>query len=606
MSDHDHPLPLNSDTVSGAAPIGRRRFIAGAGAAVGATALAASLPSGAAHGLSSGASRFVPLPNGVRVADTREPKKYPVTRVNDRRIQIPLRGKHGVSATASAVVITVTGVNGGLGNYVSSFPSGGAVPIVSNLNMLRPGEVTANLATVKIGANGAIDVLSLNPAFLIVDVLGYYEPVSGATRSGRFIALPDALRAIDTRNLPKRFAGGFAAARSYTTVDLPSGVPADASSVVINLTATECTGPGFFSAVPGDFDEGKEPSTSSLNVSFPGQTRAAGVIVPVVTVGGKRRIKVFTLTAAKVIVDVVGYFTGESSPLSTTGLFVPVEPVRLMDTREPKYGQSKLWPRWVVEIKLPNWVAAEASAVIVNVTGVESRSAGFLSVTGARQPITATSNLNFTGPGEVVPNHVITPATSTHGIQVYSSHGCHVLADLAGFFTGSPKIPRVAKYVNPAPPAAPPEWTLFVPRLGLVSRVLEGDPRFITDSGHSWHWAGTGFMGQEGSHVSLFAHRTEAGAPYYGLDKMQIGDEFAVRTLDNREYVYRMVRRDLTDAQNSNILAATRFHPGTTLSLIACTVGFDRTKSRYPDAWAPTSLKYRIIVTGELVSWREL
>jgi hypothetical protein len=66
-----------------------------------------------------------------------------------------------------------------------------------------------------------------------------------------------------------------------------------------------------------------------------------------------------------------------------------------------------------------------------------------------------------------------------------------------------------------------------------------------------------------------------------------------------------MVRRDLTDANNANILAATRFHAGTTLSLIACTVGYDRSKSRWPDMWAPTSLKYRIVVTGELVSWRE-
>lgn len=606
MNDPEHPPSTTTTEAAGPQGIGRRRFIVGAGAAAGATALAGVLPTGVAHGLDAGASRFVPLPKAVRVADTREPEKYPVTVLGEKRIRIPLRGRHGVSKTASAAVVTVTGVNGAVGNYVSVFPSGAKVPFVSNLNMLRPGEVTANLATVKIGSGGAIDVLSLAPCFMIVDVLGYYEPVSGATKPGRFISLPAALRAIDTRELPGRFPGGYVGQRSYTTVDLPKGVPADASSVVVNLTATECTGPGFFSAVPGDFDEGKAPSTSSLNVSFAGQTRAAGVIVPVVSVGGKRRIKVYTQSVAKLIVDVVGYFTSDASPLSTTGLFVPVEPQRLMDTREPNNGDGKLWPRWAVEIKLPKAVAANASAVIVNVTGVESRSGGYLTVTGARQPITFTSNLNFTGPWEVVPNHVITPATSVYGIQVFSSHGCHVVADLAGYFTGTPKIPRVAKYVNPAPPAAPPEWILHVPRMGLWSRVLAGDPRVVTDSGHSWHWSGTGYMGQTGSHVSMFAHRTEAGAPYYALDKMQIGDEFTIRTLDNREYLFRMVRRDLTDAQNANILAATRFHPGTTLSLVACTVGFDSSKSRYPDAWAPTSLKYRIIVTGELVSWREL
>ena len=213
--------------------------------------------------------------------------------------------------------------------------------------------------------------------------------------------------------------------------------------------------------------------------------------------------------------------------------------------------------------------------------------------------------MNFSGPGQIVPNHVITPVTTTHGLQVFSSHGAHVLVDLAGYFTGKPKIPQLAKYVNPPPPPSPPEWTLRVPRLGLTSIVRDGAAVAVTNAGFSWHWTGTGLMGQENAHVAMFGHRTEAGGPYRYLDQLQVGDTFTVTTTDRREYTYRMVRRDLTDSQNSNILAATRFHPGTTLSLIACTVGYDRSKSRYPDAWAPTSLKYRIVVTGELVSWRE-
>lgn len=578
--------------------IGRRRFLVGAGAAAGAAALATALPNGVAHAaLPAGASRFVPLPKAVRLADTRSPSKYDYSTPEPNRIRVKLSGANGVSPTASAAVLTVTAVNGGSPNFVTVFPTSGSIPVASNLNLVSPGEINANLVTVKIGTGGSVDVYRLNAGDLIVDVLGYYEPVTSAVREGRFVGLANAVRAIDTRP-------NFAGTRSYTVVDLTKYVPTDASSVVINLTATETTGPSYFTALPYDASEATDPSTSSLNVTRPGDTRAAGVIVPVPTIGGKRRIKVFTLFPAKILVDVTGYYTSETSPLSQNGLFVPVTPVRLLDTRLPG-TIGKLWPNWVAEVKAPDSIAASASALVVNVTGVDSRGPGFLTVTAARQPITATSNLNFSGPGQFVPNHVITPITATHGMQVFSSHGAHVLVDMAGYFTGSPKIPQLSKYVNPPPPPAPPDWVLRIPRIGVTSTVRAGDPKAITDGGLSWHWAGTGYMGQEGAHVAMFAHRTEAGAPFRDLDRLQNGDIFTVTTGDRREYTYRMVRRDLTDANNANILAATRFHAGTTLSLIACTVGNDRSKSRWPDIWAPTSLKYRIVVTAELVSWRE-
>ncbi len=578
--------------------LGRRRFIVGAGAVAGASVLATAVPDGLAHGaLPAGSSRFVPLPNAVRLADTRSPGSFDYATPDANRIRVRIAGVHGVPAAASAAVLTVTAVNGDDGNFVTVYPSGGALPLASNLNLLAAGEQNANLVTVKIGAGGSVDVYGLRACFMIVDVLGYYEPVSGAVRGGRFVGLPNARRAIDTRP-------ALAGTRSFTAVDLTSYVPADASSVVINLTATETTGPSFFTALPFDAPA-SEPLTSSLNVSRPGDTRAAGVIVPVPTIGGRRRIKIFTLHPAKIIVDVVGYYTSDSSAASEDGLFVPVDPVRLIDTRVPGGEVGKLWPAWVVEVRPPASVASRASAVVANVTGVESRGAGFLTVTGARQPVTLTSNVNFSAPHQVVPNHVITPVTATYGLQVYSSHGAHVIVDMAGYFTGSPKIPQRAKYVNPAPPAAPPAWTLRVPRLGLTSTVLDGNPIAITDAGHSWHWSGTGDMGQENAHVATFAHRTEAGAPYRNLHLLQNGDIMTVTTSDRREYTYRVVRRDLTDAANANILSAVRFHPGTTLSLVACTVGHDRSKSAWPDIWAPTSLEYRIVVTAEFVSWRE-
>src|SRR5262245_5192947 len=93
------------------APIGRRRFIQGVGAAAGVAAITSVLPDAVAHAAPAGASQFVPLPVAVRVVDTREPAKYNFVRNWDNHITVPVAGLYGVPSGASAIVATVTAVN---------------------------------------------------------------------------------------------------------------------------------------------------------------------------------------------------------------------------------------------------------------------------------------------------------------------------------------------------------------------------------------------------------------------------------------------------------------------------------------------------------------
>lgn len=582
---------LDIDSSDAVRRLGRRRFLVGVGAAAGAASLSSLLAPGRVQGesLPAGASMFSPLPHAVRLADTRPPKNSP--RISPNVVRVKVRDIAGVPDSASAVVLTVTGVDIDNTRYITVYPTGDERPVVSNLNMVRgPGEVTANLVTVKVGDLDSVDVFQFHPSHVIVDLLGYYTPVTSAVSEGRFVRLDSAARALDTRN-----SFGFAGSGTFTPVDLTGHVPADASSVVINLTVTECTDRSFFSALPVTADESAAPTTSNLNVMYIGETRAGSAIVPISTVGGRRRIKIYAKRAAKLIVDVNGYYTGTDSEPSTDGLFVPLAPVRVLDTRLP--GQiGKLWQGWVVEATLPG-EAATSSAVVLNVTAVEARDKGYVTVSGARQPIPLTSNLNVTGPGSTVPNHVVTPVTAGSGIQVYSSSGAHVLVDLAGYFTGNPLKPSVARFRNPAPPP----WVVRIPRLGLTSKVLDGDPDDVTNAGHTWHWTSTGLMGQV-AQVAVFGHRTQYGGPYRHLHTMVVGDMWTVTTADNREYTYRMVGRTMVTGSSSagppaaDILAATRAFPGTTMSFVACTL----------TNWRPTSLYNRMVVTGELVTWRQL
>lgn len=81
------------------------------------------------------------------------------------------------------------------------------------------------------------------------------------------------------------------------------GLPnAGISAVVVNLTATETTGPNYVVAYPSGTDR---PATSNLNLEFAGETRANGAVVPV---GEDGRINLGTKVPTHLIVDVLGYF----------------------------------------------------------------------------------------------------------------------------------------------------------------------------------------------------------------------------------------------------------------------------------------------------------
>ena len=605
---------VGADSHPTAHSIGRRRLLQAAGVSAGAATLASAIPAGfASAAVPAGATRFVALPKGVRVADTRfapghqfEPGDPSITnqftRLAPNHIRVQVRQRHGVPASATSVVLTVTGSLIADRTFVTVFPTGRAIPLASNLNLTRPNETNANLVFVRVGDGDSVDVFQKSQCHVIVDVLGYFEPVSAAVSGGRFIPLDPAKRALDTRLRanPWAYAGWF------TEVDLTGIVPEGAAAFV-NLAALENERRGFFTAVP--YSVTTTPTTSSLNIAYAGEMRAASVIVPVETHGGRQLIKIYSHVTAKLLVDVAGYFTPESAKADTVGLFVPTDPFRVLDTRATN-PPTRMYPKWVVEQPLPapsdNW-----AAVAVNLTSVATHGRGYLTISGARlrspaEPLT-TSNVNWLWPNSTVPNLAISQVTKTYGFEVYNHSGGHVVVDVAGYFTGTPRSARYgSKYVNPPPPPIGPEWTLRVPRLGLTSRVLPGNGVVVTDSGHTWHWTGTGYMGQA-AHVGVFGHRTEAGSPYRYVHLMQPGDTWTVTTGDGREFTYRMVRRDLTDAQTPNILDATRFHPGSTFSIIACTRGYDSSGyRRYLQWYEPTSLQYRIIVTGELVGWRQV
>jgi hypothetical protein len=554
---------------------GRRAFLAGsAGAIAGATLLAGPARHIHAAGIEPGASYFVPVAP-ERFCDTRAGHGH--VRINATTIRVPIRGVRSVPANAVAVVLTLTGVNLAGGNWLSAYPAGTAWPGTSSSNSEYHGQAVANLVTVKLGAGGAIDVRSMARSHVIVDVSGYYLPATTAVAGGRLVTV-EPFRIMDTRKTGKPAAG-----RTVPVV-LGGRVPADALAVVANVTAVDTQGGGFVTAFP--FGQ-RLPLASNLNFG-PRETRASAVMVKLGTGSGSIGFNLYTMTSTHLVVDILGYITGPSATPSTDGLFVPIDPLRLLDTRK---RSRRVWPGGTVTFRLPSAMAQRAQAVAMNLTVTSSIGAGYFTPYAAQTPRRLVSALNVIRPGQTIANHTISKA-STAGVACFSQNGAHVIADVTGWYTGRPDVTTVAPPVDPPPPGGPIPWIVEIPRLGLSRWVLDGDANRVVDAGHTWHWAGTGLVGQ-GANTVLFGHRTEHGGPYRNQHLLQPGDELFIHTSDQRRYRYRMVAESITSKYPNDILRATRRIDGETVSLVVCS----KTNT------LPTSLEHRLVTTFALVGW---
>lgn len=581
----------------------RRHFLAGLGAGIGVALVGDLLPLPSsslafAEELPAGASRFVALDRQHRLADTRQPAdgRYPyveTSRNRGRHIRVQVTGRSGVPVGATAAVLTVTAINYANFNFVTVYPSGIAAPDVSNLNMAHQYQVVANLVTVQLGSDGSVELESYDDCDLIVDVAGAYEPVSTAVSAGRYVGRDTPRRIFDSRHR----SGAKPIAGETIPIDVSGIVPRDATALMVNLTIDGTEGWGFLTCFP--FGQTTIPDSSNLNVDGANQTRAAAAVVSVGELGGARGFNIWTFGGGHIIVDLLGYFTGDESELSTSGLFVPAVPERIVDTRKPE--PHRLWHNWMLESPAPGVSATQASSLVLNVTAVDALGWGYLSVAPARtyrwspSVYPDTSSVNYTERGATVANQVVTRITEDAGFSVYSYQGCHVLADYFGYFTGSPRQPLVAAPSNPVPQSIGPEWQLTIPKIDHRTTVRDGDSIAVTDAGDTWHWSGTGDMGQS-ANVAVFAHRTDAGGSFRDVHLLTAGDTVEVSTTDGRVFTYEVVDRHLTSDDRDEILAATRSLSTTSISLIACSRA----------NFLPTSLVFRIIVNARLVSWREI
>ena len=203
--------------------------------------------------------------------------------------------------------VTVTGgtVNG---DYLSIWPTGATQPTVSSLNF-DAGVSIPNAVTVKLGTAANLGKISIFNAGgnvnVILDVAGYFK-----TGTGKAFYPQAPARIIDSRPPPSRVgplgAWGAGATQDVTAVGGLSGVPTNADSVVMNVTATGGTVNGDYLSI---WPTGAtQPTVSSLNFDA-GVTIANAVTVKLGTAPSAGKISIFNAGGiVNIIIDIAGYY----------------------------------------------------------------------------------------------------------------------------------------------------------------------------------------------------------------------------------------------------------------------------------------------------------
>jgi hypothetical protein len=200
----------------------------------------------------------------------------------------------------------MTVVPPGILDYLTTWPAGQSMPLVSTLNDTS-GAVVANAAIVPAGTNGAVDVFVPQATDLIIDTNGYFAPPGSAGALYFYPLTPCRVadtRAVGGSGLTGYFGPPQMTAGSTRSFPIPSsscGVPATAQAYSVNMTVVPPGPLNYITTWPAGQDM---PLVSTLN-DLSGTIVANAAIVPA---GSNGAVSVFAYDATDLVIDINGYF----------------------------------------------------------------------------------------------------------------------------------------------------------------------------------------------------------------------------------------------------------------------------------------------------------
>jgi len=326
-------------------------------------------------------------------------------------------------STAGGSTVTVTGhgfCNNLLAVRFGATPETGLPNVISDTQVLAvsPAHIAATVDVTVVTAGGTSPFSAADLFTYIAAGPGTFNPVTPT-------------RVLDTRLSPPKLGPG-----QSRVLPLAGGaVPANATAVVINVTATDTTNNGgFFTVYP---TAASLPLASNLN--WVRKQTVPNLVMVNLGLGGA--VTIYNgIGSANAVVDLEGYYAPPSGP---AGGFVALPPSRITDTRtgsgQPNAGLH-LGPGGVrnVQITGAGGVPAGAAAVVLNVTVTNTTAASFITAyeTGGSLPLA--SNLNW-AKGKTIANRVVVPIGSGGQDSFYNGFGTtDLIVDVNGYFTNAP------------------------------------------------------------------------------------------------------------------------------------------------------------------------
>jgi uncharacterized repeat protein (TIGR01451 family) len=370
--------------------------------------------------------KFVPV-DPVRVLDTRDGTGGVAAGkvAAGGQVSFPvIGGQVPAEAKAVALNITTTAVDGP--GYATVWPHGEPMPTTSSVNVSDAGETAANAAVVPVGPGGMLDLSTFEAAQLVVDLTGYWIP-AGSTIDGRYHSVDAPTRLVDTREGTGGKPGGAFAAGEQFDVQVTGGaVPTNATAAVVTLTYTSPTAAGFLTLWPAG---GARPTVSTTNPNGPGDIRSNFAIVKL---GAGGKVSLFSYAPSDVVVDVVGYFADDASG---HGLFTPMSPHRVEDSRAAGQPFGRIGDGQTATLPFDGLVPAQASTVIYNLTATQTAAAGFLTAYASGQSRPLASSVNWSGRNQNRATFNGSALGQGRAVDNYAFSGTDVIVDLAGWFS---------------------------------------------------------------------------------------------------------------------------------------------------------------------------
>ncbi|MBR7829244.1 right-handed parallel beta-helix repeat-containing protein [Actinospica sp. MGRD01-02] len=205
-----------------------------------------------------------------------------------------------------------------------------------------------------------------------------------------------------------------------------NGVPANATAVAVNVTATDTVQNGLVTLGLS--------KASDVNY-MAGQTVANSAIVPltegflIVCVSGDSG------TTTDLIIDATGYFTQTAA-----AGYHPTARDRVLDTRDGTGApKAKVAAKHAIAVPISGTdsIPAHVTAVAVHVTETNATGGGFIAAEPDGAGVPTTSSLNY-APGQTISNTVIVPVAADGRIELYngaSSGSTDLIADVSGYFS---------------------------------------------------------------------------------------------------------------------------------------------------------------------------